>query len=185
MTVRKVISETMRLVGRVVEADGVDSMTITDTTARLKRAMLTYLNAVFDELARGYFPLDTQESLTSENGVYPFADFLKTPIKINRVESDNHPVEYRVYPDYLQTDAKEITVFYEYAPPELTETDEFFYPVYAVSKRLVQYGMAAEYYLVSGDGTAYALWENRYRSEIDALMSRSTVKGRIPPRRWI
>ena len=202
MKVIEVICQTMRLVGRsdaaeaieasAAAANGVDGAeqngnngAETDEIKRLKRAFLTYLNAVLDELARGYFPLDTEEQMNSESGVYCFADFLKAPLKINRVTDGQNPVEWRIYPNYLQCKAKNITVYYEYAPPVLGEEDEFFYPVFAVSARLVEYGMAAEYFLVSGDGTGYSAWESKYRNEIENLLSRSSVKDRIPPRRWI
>lgn len=185
MTVKEMICRTMRLTGRVAAADSLESTAPSDEAVRLKRALLTYLNAVLDELARGYFPLDTEEEMSSEDGVYAFSDFLKEPVKINRVTDGKNPVKWHISPDYLHTDAKNITVYYEYLPPVLSDTDEFFYPVFAVGPRLVEYGMAAEYFLVAGDGEAYAAWESKYRAEIEALLSRSSVKERIPPRRWI
>ncbi|MDE6373955.1 MAG: hypothetical protein K2L72_05590 [Clostridia bacterium] len=185
MKVKEIICETMRLIGREDAADELESGLPTDGAARLKRALLTYLNAVLDELARGYFPLDTEEEMSSENGVYAFAGFLKGPLKINRVTDGKNSIEWRISPDYLHTNAKNVTVYYEYAPPVLGEDDEFFYPVFAVSARLVEYGMAAEYFLVAGDGSAYSAWESKYRGEIENLLSKSSVRGRIPPRRWL
>ncbi len=185
MTVKELLCETMRLVGRTEEADAVERGSANEAATRLKRALLTYLNAVLDELARGYFPLDMQESMSSENGEYAFSQFLKAPLKINRVTDGDKAIEWHICPNYLKTDCKNITVYYEYLPPALDEEDEFFYPVFAVGARLAEYGVAAEYFLVCGDGTAYALWEGRYRAEIENLLARSTVKGRIPPRRWI
>ena len=186
MKVSEIICQTMRLVGRETSAQNVEANTATEEDLRLKKAFVTYLNAVLDELARGYFPLDTEERMQAEDGIYPFADFLKAPSKINRVLRGETPIEWHIYPNYLQADAKEITVYYEYLPQQLNETDEFFYPVFAVSARLVEYGMAAEYFLVNGDGAGYAAWEDKYRSEIEMLLSRSaSISGRIPPRRWI
>lgn len=185
MKVKDLICNVMRLAGRTSAADSIENGAPTDEAARLKRALLTYLNAVLDELARGYFPLDTEEQMRSQNGVYAFGDFLKAPVKINRVTDGEKPIEWHICHDYLQTDCKNVTVYYEYLPPELSEDDEFFYPVFAVSPRLAEYGMLAEYYLVAGDGGAYNVWESKYRSEIEMLLSRSTVKERIPPRRWI
>lgn len=185
MTVIEIICETMRLTGRTAAADSIENGKPTDEAVRLKRALLTYLNAVLDELARGYFPLDTEEQMSAEDGVYRFAAFLKAPVKINRVTDGKNAVEWHIYPDYLIADGKNITVYYEYLPPVLEEGDEFFYPVFAVGPRLVEYGMAAEYFLVAGDGEAYNAWENRYRAEIEMLLSRSSVRQRIPPRRWI
>lgn len=185
MKVKEVICRTMRMVGREDAADELEGDEPAAEAVRLKRAFLTYLNAVLDELARGYFPLDTQEEMTSESGDYAFADFLKGPIKINRVTDGEKLIEWHISPNYLHTNAKKITVYYEYSPPVLAEDDDFFYPVFAVSERLVGYGMAAEYFLVSGDGAGYAAWEEKYRNEIENLLSRSSVRGRIPPRRWI
>ncbi|MDE6850814.1 MAG: hypothetical protein K2J54_05770 [Clostridia bacterium] len=185
MKVKEILCQTMRLVGRTEAADCIERNSLTDEAARLKRALLTYLNAVLDELARGYFPLDTEEEMCSENGVYAFADFLKAPFKINRVTDGKNPIGWHICPDYLLADAEKITVYYEYLPQQLSEDDEFFYPVFAVSPRLVQYGMAAEYFLVAGDGEGYNAWESKYREEIEMLLSRSGVKERIPPRRWI
>ena len=185
MKVKEILCQTMRLVGRTEAADCIERNSLTDEAARLKRALLTYLNAVLDELARGYFPLDTEEEMCSENGVYAFADFLKAPFKINRVTDEKNPIGWHICPDYLLAHAEKITVYYEYLPQQLSEDDEFFYPVFAVSPRLVQYGMAAEYFLVAGDGEGYNAWESKYREEIEMLLSRSGVKERIPPRRWI
>ena len=185
MQVIEIICDVMRLTGRTAAADSIDAGSPTDEAVRLKRALLTYLNAVLDELARGYFPLDTEEEMSSENGVYSFAAFLKAPFKINRVTDGNKPIEWHIYPDYLCADAKNITVCYEYLPPVLQEDDEFFYPVFAVGARLVEYGMAAEYFLVAGDSEAYNAWESKYRAEIEMLLSRSSVSKRIQPRMWI
>lgn len=186
MTVKEVIISAMRLVGREDAADAVEEGgTLTDETTRLKRALLTYLNAVTDELARGYFPLGYSEDMASDDGRYAFALFTKPPVRINRVRSGKKAVAWHILPDYLVADAPEITVEYEYAPSKLDEDDEFSYPVFDVGERLVTYGMAAEYYLVLGDAASSQMWEGRYRAEIELLLARSPVRGRIPPRRWI
>lgn len=185
MKVLEVILNTMRLVGRSDAADLIEAGEPTDEALKLKRVLLTYLNAVLDELARGYFPLDTEEQMSSSDGTYPFANFLKGPIKINRVTDGKDKIEWHIYPNYLRAAANTITVYYEYMPPVLGEDDDFFYPVFAVGERMVEYGMAAEYFLVLGDGAGYNAWENKYRNEIENLLSRSSVRDRIPPRRWI
>lgn len=182
----EVVCEALRLVGRDDVADEIIiGGPLTGEVARLNRAGLTYLNAVRDELARGYFPLDAKEEMSSKNGSFAFADFKYKPYEIKRVIADGKPVKWHISPDYLVADGKNITVFYTYVPDPLKMDDEFDYPVFAVSERLVEYGIAAEYYLVLGDVTNSAVWESKYRSEIENLLSRSGLKGRIPPRRWI
>lgn len=186
MKVKDVICEALRLAGRDDAADAISANnTLTDEVSRLKRACLTYLNAVLDELARGYFPLLATEEVDTEDGVAEFASFSFKPIEIKRVTADGKDVKWHISPDYLHANAQTVTVCYAYTPDALTENDEFFYPDFAVGERLVEYGMVAEFFLVLGDASGSAVWENKYRNEIENLLSHSTVKGRIPPRRWI
>lgn len=185
MTVKQIICETMRLIGRTAIADSLESSNPTDEAVRIKRAMVTYLNAVLDELARGYFPPNAVEILWSGSGYYYYEDFEEVPIKIKRVTDGKNPVNWHAYGEYLKADSNKITVYYEYLPYNLNENSQFYYPVIEVSARLVEYGMAAEYFLVAGDGAAYNVWENKYRAEIEMLLSRGSSGGTIPPRRWI
>lgn len=186
MQVKDVICEALRLVGRDDAADAISgNSTLTDEVSRLKRACLTYLNAVLDELARGYFPLVTSEEIYAFKGLIPFENFAFKPIEIKRVTANDKDVKWYIYLDDLHVATEDVTVYYSYTPNALAEDDEFFYPDFAVSERLVEYGIAAEFLLVLGDASGSAAWENKYRNEIENLLSQSTVKGRIPPRRWI
>lgn len=186
MKVKDVICEALRLVGRDDAAVAISGGgELTDEVSRLNRACLTYLNAVLDELARGYFPLDAEEDMKNADGKFAFADFSKKPLEVKRVTVDGKPVKWHISPDYLLADGQNIRVFYTYAPVPLSESDEFYYPNFAVGERLAEYGVAAEYFLVLGDATSSAAWENKYRNEIENLLSRSNIRGRIPPRRWI
>lgn len=185
MTVKDVLIEAVVLAGREDLAANLTAGSRTDETVLTEKAFLTYFNAVVDELARGYFILDKEQEMASENCRYAFADFEYGPTRINRVTDEKNEIEWRVYPGYLYANAKKIAVKYEYAPAKAGLSDEFAYPDPAVGARLVEYGMVAEYFLVNGDGANYNLWENRYREEIDRLLSRRGTHGRIPPRRWI
>ena len=186
MVVKDVICEVLWMAGRSDVSDDIsEGAPLSDEQWRMQRACLTYLNAVIDELARGYFPLEYEEEMTSPGGRFAFADFSKRPLEIKRVTVNSKPVNWHVAPDYLVADGKTVSVLYSYAPAPLTIDDEFVYPAFAVSERLIEYGMLAEYYLVLGDAASSEVWENKYREEIENLLSRSKVRGRIPPRRWI
>ncbi len=186
MTVKEVICDTLRLVGKDEMAGLIEEDSdLDEESARIYRALLTYLNAVRDELARAYFPLFTEEEMHSDNGQFAFAAFKKTPFSIKSVTSGKKAVKWHISPDYLVADGRDITVKYTYVPKPLGEGEEFSYPDFAVGARLVQYGMIAEYYLVLGDASGSAAWEEKYRNEIETLLSHSTVKDIIPPRRWI
>lgn len=186
MLVKDILCEVFELVGRHDVYDVVKgNKSLNDEQSRVQRACLTYLNAVVDELARGYFPIEYGEEMTSSDGRFAFSDFTYKPLEIKKVSVNSKPVVWRVVPDYLIADAATIYVRYTYAPDAFGLGEEFAYPHYAVGKRLVEYGILAEYYLVLGDADSAAAWENKYREEIENLLSKSTVRGRIPPRRWI
>ncbi len=186
MKVKEVICETLRLVGREEAAEEIeDTGGQQEENVRLRRALLTYLNAVRDELARGYFRIIAEQRMQSEDGMYPFVRFTFRPLEIKGVYVDDKPVDWHISPDYLFADGRDVLVKYAYAPAPLGLEDEFSYPDPLVSERLVEYGMIAEYYLVLGDASGSDAWENKYRNEIDRLLSLCTEKRRVPPRRWI
>ncbi|MGN0817576.1 MAG: hypothetical protein ACI4L9_01285 [Candidatus Coproplasma sp.] len=184
MIVNELIIQTMRLVGRNDCAE-LMSDTPDSETNRMMHTMLFCYNAVIDELARGYFPLKTSEEMESEVGQYRLENFSLTPLKILRVTSGEKQVEWRILFGYLGCAEKKITVEYEYVPAKASVESDFVYPDYYVSDTLVTYGMAAEYMLICGDIDGSAAWESKYRAEIDRLLSLQTVRGRIPPRRWL
>lgn len=193
MTVNEVIVGAARLIGRAQAADYLsspESFSVTDAEKEeaesLARGLLLYYNAVIDELARGYFPLFAEQTFTSPDGSYSFSDFDYTPLKIRKIFSeDGLPVKWRLRAGGFTTCAKTVTVAYEYAPDSAALSDEFSYPEYAVGVYLVQCGVAAEYFLVTGDGIAYKAWEGKYRDEIENFLRRNPEKNRVPPRRWI
>lgn len=183
MTVKDLIAQTMRLIGRSDCAESIDNPD--DEIDRMKQVMLFCYNAVVDELARGYFPLKTEEEMESEVGEYSLENFAFTPLKILKVTDGKKPIKWRILSGHLGCAETKITVEYEYAPSKAGLLNVFSYPDYIVSDALVTYGMAAEYLLICGDIEGSSAWESKYRTEIDRLLSLQTVRGRIPPRRWL
>ena len=80
MQVNQFLIDVMRMVGRPdaaeeCEGDG----QLSGETERMQRALLLCLNAVTDELARGYFPLKDVQPLSSQSGEYSYSSFEHTP----------------------------------------------------------------------------------------------------------
>ncbi len=186
MTVKEVICAALRLAGRDDAAEAIDGgETLTAEYQRTKNAFLAYLNSVLDELARAYFPLEYEQEVSFADGRKPLSSFPRRIIRIKKVTVGGKPAEWRISSGYLCVGAESAVVVYEYAPDALGENDTFTYPVYAVGEKLAEYGMVAEHYLVLGCAEESRLWEERYRQEIEAILCRSTVRNRIPPRRWV
>jgi hypothetical protein len=185
MQVKNILIEAMRLVGRGDVGDLFENDQLDDEGKRIKRTMLFSLNAVVDELARGYFPLKTKETLSSADGKFYFANFSKKPLKILKVFCGKIKVKWVLFAEYIEVNEHSITVEYEYAPDSINEGDDFVYPDFAVGERLLTFGMAAEYELINGEAESASVWESKYRTEIDRMLSLRPVNERVPLRRWI
>lgn len=186
MTVQDIICQTLRLVGRDDVADAVaDGGELASEENRLLNVFHTYFNSVVDELARGYFPPSARDLVTRTDGKILLSALSHRAVGIRKIIVDKKSVGWRIYGDELVVDGDTCVVYYEYSPAPFGLNDEFFYPDFAVSERLIRYGMAAEYFLVCGCADETHLWEEKYRDEIETLRARCVIKPRVPPRRWI
>lgn len=185
MTINQLISDALRMIGRNDFAEQLEANDGEGEVGRAARTLLFCYNAVADELARCYFPLKKEETLTSSDGRFAFESFSMPPVKIIDVTADGKRVEWDISPGYLVCEKQTVNVVYNYAPPKAEAVDEFLYPDAEVGARMVCYGMAAEYFLICGEVSLANAWEQRYRGEIDSVLGRRTVKDRVPPRRWL
>ena len=185
MKVKDVIVSALNILGCAELAAALNSgSTLTAEESETVNTLLYCFNAVEDELARKYMPLNDSETLSSSNGEYYFASFLHAPVKINKVTAGGKSVDYELFTQYMRVNEQKITVEYEYAPSKkkLEGNSDF---GYKAGEHLLALGAAAEYCLINGEVEAAELWESKYRKEIDTAQSRLQSGGTIPPRRWV
>ncbi|MDE6667585.1 MAG: hypothetical protein K2K38_04465 [Clostridia bacterium] len=189
MKVKDIIVTALMFVGRddisKKLANDEDDVELTAEESEVVETLLYCFNSVEDELARCYIPLETVENLSSENGVYSFADFSLRPVKIISVKSDGKPVKYSITALSLITDCAEITVEYAYAPLKKGLSDDSEFSSVLASDKLVAAGTASEFCLIDGEAQLAQTWESVYRGEIETLQ-RTRLSGlHLPPRRWV
>lgn len=186
MKVKDILIRTLNLTDRADIAAKISSgETLSGEAAETVETLLYCLNSVEDELARYYFPLQTTEEFVSFTGKFPFEKFSFRPVKIKEVKCGVNAVRYDITPQYLQTEAKNITVTYEYSPSKHTLEDDGAYDGIFVTEALAAAGTAAEYCLICGEMQSAELWESRYRQEIDRAQKKRFSPMTIPPRRWV
>lgn len=186
MQIKDLIAFVMRLSGRpdcaeMLKGDEQPS----DECLRMRDTVLLCVNAVTDELARGYFPLRASETLASEDCSYPFSQFAHLPHRILAVKRDGRRIAWSCSPSAITCAFAEIEVEYEYVPDPFSLEDVFAFPDPAVNAALVAYGATAEYLVIAGDTACADMWERRYREEIERRIALSPSGAAIPPRRWI
>lgn len=197
MKVKDIIAAALRFVGREDisrklinrtadgEDDSADAEEFTAEEREVIDTLLYCFNSVEDELARCYIPLRTEETMSSGNGVYDFADFKLRPVKIIAVKSGGKSVKYSLDARRLVADSNEITVEYGYAPLKKGLDDDSEFSSLFANERLVAAGTASEFCLIDGEAKLAGTWESVYRGEIENVQRTRLSSLRLPPRRWV
>ena len=185
MKVRDVITAALRLLGRAELAEAVAAKVIlTGEFAETVNTLLYCFNAVEDELARKYIPLNASETMVSPDGDFYYKGFEHSPVTVKRVICGGEDIKFEVFPLFLRAGVEKVTVVYEYAPAKKFIDGESDFGA-EVGERRMALGAAAEYCLINGEVEAAEIWENKYRSEIDSVQNKLPVCGSLPRRRWV
>ncbi len=145
--------------------------------------LLRCFNLVENELALDYLPLFAEEDIVTETGAVYFSALENKPVRVTEVRDVNgDSLAFRLFPEYMKTEAGRITVRYAYAPEEKELTGESDFKLFA-SVRLFAYGMASEYLTAHGLFEEGAVWDKKYKEAI-ATAYRSKPARRIASRRW-
>lgn len=148
--------------------------------------LLQCFQTVENEIAIDYIPLTAEVELVTATGIVSYGSFQHAPASILNVEDgEGNSLRYHIYSDYLQVEGRcgKVRIVYSYAPSEKTgdSVSEYTSPV---SKRLIAYGMAAEYSLFIGELTAANAWSVKYKAALRAAQKLPAPK-RIKSRRWL
>lgn len=185
MSIRKILAVALRFVGREdLAADIDDGGEPYGEGGEAVKTLMYCINAVEDELARYYFPLECTEELSSEDNFFPFSSFSHTPVRILSVTCGGKRAEHTLTQTGVSAVAPKITVTYHYAPSENTVDGESAFGGLG-DGMITALGAAAEYCLICGEASLAEVWETRYREAIDRAHSRIGRSPCVPPRRWI
>lgn len=145
--------------------------------------LLRCANLVIHEIASEYVHLKTSEKFVSQDGHINYSDFIKQPVDIYAVKKDDSNCRFKLYPTELITDKGEIEVFFTYLPGKVELGGSLDFEEGKMNSRIVAYGTAAEYCIISGMYDESLIWDKRYKDSLfNATKSLKSVV--IPARRW-
>ena len=145
--------------------------------------LLSSFNGVQEELASKYIPLITEEEIETVTGAVPYTVLSKRVSRIVRVTNEwGMSVRFDLYDEYFKTCVGRLKVKYTYLPNEKDTEDEVEFDLY-VTKRLIAYGMAADYCLKKGLYDEAEMWDKKYKTAIRDAYKKAPCK-RIPAREW-
>lgn len=171
------------------EDEGVDTVSVeglVETTEgkKLAEALVRCFNIVESELAVDYLPLLFEEEFETETGVVYYSELARSVVRVVKVtDAWGNEAPFKLFPEYLKTQAGQVKVRYTYAPREKTLSDSSDYLLYA-SVRLFAYGIAAEYSLSCGYFEDAAVWDKKYKDAIAAVYRKKPCR-KIQSRRWV
>ena len=148
-------------------------------------------NLVAKEIACDYVPLLHTQKIVCGGGTVPYDAFDKTLLEIKTWKVWQNAVgggvggnvNYYTFSDYVEVQPGEYEVSYTFIPETKGFFDDTDYGGTKISDRILAYGTAAEFCLISGLYDDALIWERRYK---DALMiaSKKTNAVFLPRRRW-
>lgn len=155
----------------------------TANTDKETATLLRCFNLVENEVALDYLPLRAEDILESPLGVVRFAELSNTPARILSVTDEwGNPLKFKLFPDFLKTQAGKIVVLYTYSPKEKTADEDSDFSLF-VGERALAFGVCAEYFLACGLYEQAAVWDAKYKDALKAAM-RSQKNRVISSRRW-
>ncbi len=184
ITVRELVTETAQSLGFARDVADYLIGEPSGIGEEVTKLLLKCFERVENELALDYLPLLAQDEVVSGNGVVEYAALQKPAARILCVENEwGESLKYKLFPTYLQTEAGKIKIVYAYAPSAQTIDGRSEYTT-LVSKRLLVYGMAAEYCLAVGELAEAKVWDKKYKDGVQAAYKVSPCK-RLRSRRWV
>ncbi len=141
-------------------------------------------NLILHELSESAFPLVAKERVTVRDGRIGYEDLSRKALDVRAVESGGKRVPFTAYYDCVTVPiGGECEVVYTFVSPDLTAWDSAPYAGGKPSARLVAYGIAREYCLISGMAEEAVTWDGRFVACV-AEESASGRDRRIRARVW-
>ncbi len=168
-------------------SDGENENADAEKVRTLKREadiLLRCYNIVENEVALDYLPLTAEETVVCDTGALPYTAFLRTPVSILSVTDEyGNKLPYTAFPEYLRTRAGTSVITYSYSPETKRLSDPSEYAA-RVPERLLSYGVACEYCLISGQYDEALVWDKKYKDAL--LCAHASTRPRvIRSRRWV
>lgn len=147
--------------------------------------MLFCLNQVLTAIASDYLPVVKEEQLVCLSGTFELQELGQGRVhEIKKVECDGINIGFKTVGSVVKTGKGLLTVYYAALPESATLESTILGFDPRLTERIVAFGIATEYFFITGEFTQAAVWENRYKAALESAC-RKKSEITIPPRRWL
>lgn len=208
MTVKDVICDALRLLGKEVIADAITQSVesgaeMSADVSRYVKLFTLIADSVTKELYSGYFPDAFKENLYGSRGVFDLSELTYPLVRVRKIvslSSKRELTDYTLKNGILETlnGVTLIEITYEYTSRDYSSLgDNIADSKLYVTPEIIVTGMVAEYYCTIGDTVNAALWQERYENRIKLILDSGVYKpyseqqntlarsASLPRRRWV
>ncbi len=185
MTIKEIVKTSAALLSREDVCDYLSGKQegVGDETVPALNTMVTLLNLVISELSATYIPMVKSEQAEISGGKLYYTQLKNTPLKvINVYDMQGREMLYSENALYLQIDAKQAVIEYEFVPPIYGLDEVIGYTEKDISQGALSFGLAAEYSICKGAFDEAVMWHKRYVDSVNA--SRKIQNKKIKARSW-
>lgn len=141
-------------------------------------------NLTINRLATEYVPIKTIESVRSVNGKITYASLQNNVLDVLSVyDYYDNKISFRLYPLYIKTKPEAVKIEYTFIPVKYEADQNIAYSEKDVPARVIAYGVAAEWCMISGDYDEGRIWDKRFKESAENV---SVARNRVvKARSWI
>ncbi len=164
--------------------ESIESGEMTAETEKEISILLKCANLIVNEITTDWIPLKKREKITVTGGERRLSDLEKPLMDVYKLlDGCGNEVKFRQFFDRIFCDDGDYIIEYSYFPDELTLESEIPFVISAPAVRVIAYGIACEYDIISGLTAEATVWENKF---IDGLKSATRAKRelKVKGRRW-
>ncbi len=148
------------------------------------KLLLSCINLACNTIATDYINLVEKKEVVCDDGFVPFQSISDNQIyKILSVkDSFGHKIPFRISSNGIEIESGRVQIVYSYFPAEVNYNDDVA-NFAGLTERVLAYGVASEYLFIKGNFDDAAIWDDRFKNALRALV-RTKHEVVMPKRRW-
>lgn len=186
MTVKEILKNVAIIINRLDIFNYLDKGISENYTKVMEdvNTLVSCYNIISEEIATEFYKFKNEENINVSNGVIEYSDFKYNPIAIISVKNTKGVrVKAKVLPTCIHTFESEVVVEYYYVPSVKNLDDISNFTNTPIKKRVLSYGIATEFLLITGAYEEASLWHEKYVDSLKNSLSKTKV-GKVIGRVW-
>lgn len=182
MKVKDVIVKACDFIGKDELASNlITGAEVPEENLALQQKLVKCFNLIREEIASEYQPILHVEKFIVKNFKLELSSFENEVVEIYSIKDRfGRNVHYKIFDGYIFVCGKDVEVIYSTIAQELEINDEF---SSNLPERIFAYGVAREYFFLSGLYEDANIWEERFKGALQIMLRRKS-EVKVPRRSW-